>query len=58
MEYKEGKPNGSMTSYYDVGSVMDKGSFKEGKKDGKWESYNRKGKIYKVAFFKDGVLQK
>jgi antitoxin component YwqK of YwqJK toxin-antitoxin module len=45
-------------SYYDVGTIMDKGSFKDGKKDGKWESYDRKGKIYKVLFYKDGVLQK
>jgi antitoxin component YwqK of YwqJK toxin-antitoxin module len=58
MEYKDGKPDGSFSSFYDVGSNMDKGNFKNGKKDGKWESYDRKGKVYKVAFFKDGVLQK
>ena len=47
-EYKNGKPNGTLTYWYENGNKMRYGQLNSGVPIGKWVYYDDEGKIQKV----------
>ena len=53
--YRYGKPDGEMLSYFNDGTLSDKSFFINGKKDGVHERYNPKGDLIERNVYKLGV---
>ncbi|MDK1024207.1 MAG: hypothetical protein QGD92_08255 [Gammaproteobacteria bacterium] len=55
IHYKNGKKDGSSTSWYETGKVRMQSSYKDGKRDGRWVKWNANGQIQFQKMYKNGM---
>jgi hypothetical protein len=53
--YKDGKKDGSSTSWFETGKVRMQSSYKDGKRDGRWVKWNANGQIQFQKIYKNGM---
>ena len=57
MFYVKGKMHGNFESYYEDGTIWNKGQYKDDFRNGTWISYNREGKEVKIQEIDLGVVK-